>query len=46
MQTAVMGDTGLELASGAQVGPYSPVLLGHGALRSVASRFSGEIAEA
>jgi hypothetical protein len=30
----VMGDTGLELAPGAQVGPDSPVLLGHSALRS------------
>ena len=33
-----MGDTGLELASGAQVRPYSPVLLAYGALRSAQVR--------
>lgn len=33
-----VGDTGLELASGAQVGPDSPVLLGFGALRSAQLR--------
>jgi hypothetical protein len=33
-----MGDTGLELGSGAHVGPYSPVLLAHGALRSAQVR--------
>jgi hypothetical protein len=33
-----MGDTGLELASGAQVGRDGPVLLGHGALRSAQVR--------
>jgi hypothetical protein len=34
----MVGDTGLELASGAQVGPDSPVLLGLGALRSAQLR--------
>jgi len=33
-----MGDTGLELASGAQVRPDSPVLLAYGALRSAQVR--------
>src|ERR1700722_8165342 len=33
-----MGDTGLELASGARVGPDSPVLLGFSALRSARVR--------
>lgn len=33
-----MGDTGLELASGAQVGPDCLVLLGFGALRSAQVR--------
>jgi hypothetical protein len=38
LPTRKMGDTGLELASGAQVGPDSPVLLGLGALRSAQLR--------
>jgi hypothetical protein len=35
---ARMGDTGLELTSGAQVGPHIPVLLGFGALGSAQVR--------
>lgn len=35
---SAVGDTGLELASGAQVRPYSPVLLAYGALRSAQVR--------
>lgn len=33
-----MGDTGLELASGGQVRPNTPILLGFGALRSAQVR--------
>lgn len=37
-QTSPVGDTGLELASGAQVRPNTPVLLGFDALRSAQVR--------